>query len=237
MVRFSRVASLFRSAPDLLAAGTALILALTALPARAETDSGLAAAGAAGSGMVAGAVPTWLQNPWTGDVRLVNVPAPDQRLWNAARVEDYTVALSQGGTPPLALMAIDRLSLEAPVYNGIDELALDRGLGRIPGMAKIHETGHVGISGHRDGFFRVLKDLQTGDRIRLQTATRNEVFEVRDFSIVDKHDDRILHENGPERRLTLVTCYPFYFVGHAPKRYIVHAVPVSTVDGQATPRP
>lgn len=208
-------------------AAVALVLALAGHPARAETTFGLPESAAPAPI----ATPIWLQNPWTGDVRLVEVPAPDQTLWNATRVEDYTLALAQAGAPPLAVMAIDRLDLEAPVFNGTDEFNLDRGLGRIKGMAKIHEDGHLGISGHRDGFFRVLKDLQTGDRIHLRTATRNEVFEVRSFSIVDKHDDRILHEDSAARRLTLVTCYPFYFVGNAPQRYIVHAVPVAAADG------
>ncbi len=173
--------------------------------------------------------PLWLQNPWTGDTRLVRVPEPDKSLWNAARIDDYEVALAEEGAPPLALLTINRLGVKVPVYNGTDEFNLDRGLGRIRGMARIHEDGHLGISGHRDGFFRVLKDIEAGDRIMLRSASRSEVFEVRDFTIVDKHDDRILHEESDDRRLTLVTCYPFYFVGSAPQRFIVHAVPVSPV--------
>jgi sortase A len=178
--------------------------------------------------------PLWLQNPWTGDTRLVRVPEPDQSLWNATRIDDYEVALSEGGAPPLALLTINRLGVKVPVYNGTDEFNLDRGLGRIQGMARIHEDGHLGISGHRDGFFRVLKDIQAGDRIMLRSATRSEIFEVQDFSIVDKHDDRILHEKSDHRRLTLVTCYPFYFVGSAPQRFIVHATPVASPAGQTS---
>jgi sortase A len=178
--------------------------------------------------------PLWIQNPWTGDTRLVRVPEPDKSLWNAARIDDYEHAIAQDGAPPLALLTINSLGVKVPVYNGTDEFNLDRGLGRVKGMARIHEEGHLGISGHRDGFFRVLKDLQQGDRIMLRSASRSEVFEVRDFSIVDKHDDRILHEESTDRRLTLITCYPFYFVGSAPKRYIVHAVPVESA-GVQTP--
>lgn len=177
--------------------------------------------------------PLWLQNPWTGDTRLVRVPEPDQSLWNATRIDDYEIALAEGGTPPLALLTINRLGVKVPVYNGTDEFNLDRGLGRIQGMARIHEDGHLGISGHRDGFFRVLKDIQAGDRIMLRSAARSEIFEVQDFNIVDKHDDRILHEKSDERRLTLVTCYPFYYVGSAPQRFIVHAMPLSSPGGQA----
>jgi sortase A len=186
--------------------------------------------------------PLWLQNPWTGDTRLVRVPEPDQSLWNATRIDDYKAAVAEHGDPPLALFTISRLGVKVPVYNGTDEFNLDRGLGRIPGMARIHEDGHLGISGHRDGFFRVLKDIQSGDRIMLRSASRSEVFEVRDVSIVDKTDDRILHEKSDERRLTLVTCFPFYFMGNAPQRFIVHAVPVPSFSGvtqtaQQTPAP
>jgi LPXTG-site transpeptidase (sortase) family protein len=168
----------------------------------------------------------WLQNPWTGDTRLVRVPEPDTALWNATRIEDYAVATEQAGAPPLGVLTISRLGLQAPIYNGTDEFNLDRGLGRIKGMARLDEPGHLGISGHRDGFFRILKDLEVGDRIMVRGTDAVNVFEVQSFSIVDKHDASILKEQD-DWKLTLVTCYPFYFVGNAPKRYIVHATPVT----------
>ena len=168
----------------------------------------------------------WLQNPWTGDTRLARVPEPDQTLWNAARVEDYDLALAEGGAPALGVLTISSLGMQVPIYNGTDEFNLDRGLGRIKGMARMDEDGHLGISGHRDGFFRALKDLQEGDRIMVRSTTRVDVYEVDGFSIVDKHDTTILFEEH-DKELTLVTCYPFYFVGNAPQRYIVHASPVT----------
>lgn len=170
--------------------------------------------------------PLWLQDPWTGDTRLVRVPEPDTTLWNATRIEDYEVATEAAGAPPLGVLTINRLGLQAPIYNGTDEFNLDRGLGRIKGMARIDEPGHLGISGHRDGFFRILKDLQVGDRIMVRSTDEVNVFEVEGFSIVDKHDASILREQD-DWKLTLVTCYPFYFVGNAPQRYIVHAAPVT----------
>ena len=94
--------------------------------------------------------PIWLQNPWTGDTQLVRVPEPDPSLWNATRIDDYNVAIEEQGTPPLALFTINRLGDKVPVYNGTDDFNLDRGLGRIQGMARIHDDGHLGISGHRD---------------------------------------------------------------------------------------
>lgn len=172
----------------------------------------------------------WLQNPWTGSTRLVPVPDPDMSLWNAARIEDYRRAVATPGAPPLAMLGIERLGLQAPVYNGTSTIDLDRGLGRIPGMARIHDRAHLGISGHRDGHFRVLKDLAVGDRITVQTADDLLEFEVQDFTIVDKQDHGVLRSAPGEWRLTLVTCYPFYFVGNAPQRFIVHALPVGAGD-------
>ncbi len=167
----------------------------------------------------------WLQNPWTGSTKLIRVTAPDTSLWNGARVMDYEQALGLETAPPLALLTIESLGLRVPVYNGTDESTLDRGLGRIRGMARMDEQGHLGISGHRDGFFRALKDLKVGDQILLESTTQTETFVVEDFRIVDKNDASVLRE-PQDYQLTLVTCYPFYHVGNAPQRYIVSARPV-----------
>lgn len=170
------------------------------------------------------ATPIWLQNPWTGDTQLTRVLEPDTSLWNAKRIDDYHAALQADAAPPVGVMTISRLNLQAPVYNGANEFILDRGLGRIPGMARIGEAGNLGISGHRDGFFRGLKDIEPGDKIMLRLPGKVEIYAVDGISIVDKHDHHVLGEQTG-KQLTLVTCYPFYFVGHAPQRYIVHASP------------
>ena len=171
---------------------------------------------------------TWLQDPWTGETKLTLVPHPDQSLWNAARVEDYDHALAAEGAPALGVLTIDRLGLQVPIYNGTSEFNLDRGLGRIRGMARPNEDGNLGISGHRDGFFRGLKDIQAGDKIMVRTTERVEVYAVSDITIVNKEEVSILTAID-DKMLTLVTCYPFYFVGNAPQRYIVHAVPLNAM--------
>ncbi len=208
-------------APRAAVAGVLLYAALTASAVVAET----AAPPDSPAPPAPDYVPMWLQDPWTGDTRLVRVPEPDKSLWNATRIEDYEVATEQPGAPPLGVLTISRLGLQVPIYNGTDEFNLDRGLGRIKGMARIDEPGHLGISGHRDGFFRILKDLEVGDRIMVRSTDEVNVFEVEGFSIVDKHDASILRDQD-DWKLTLVTCYPFYYVGNAPQRYIVHASPV-----------
>ena len=81
---------------------------------------------------------------------------------------------------------------------------------------------NVGIAGHRDGYFRSLKDVRLGDAVFLRTGGSEERYRVEDILIVDPVDVDVLADTG-EPTLTLVTCYPFYFVGSAPQRYIIRA--------------
>ena len=147
-------------------------------------------------------------------------PAPDYALWSSKRITDYHESNTQRDDPPLAIMSIDKLDLKVPVYNGTDEVNLNRGAGRIKGTAWIDSPGNLGIAGHRDGFFRVLKDIEVGDSIDMLTWQGKSEFVVSSIAIVDPTDVSVLAPTD-ESTITLVTCYPFYFVGHAPKRYIV----------------
>lgn len=85
------------------------------------------------------------------------------------------------------------------------------------------EPGNLGVAGHRDGYFRVLKDIALGDEIRITTMRGPESFVVQELSIVDPTAVEVL-DPTEQQSVTLVTCYPFYFVGHAPERFIVRAV-------------
>ena len=98
----------------------------------------------------------WIQDPWSGESVFTRVPQPDTSLWNAKRIDDYEKSLEAPLAPPLGILTIDRLNLEVPIFNGTDDVTLDRGAGRIKGMARMNEDGNLGISGHRDGYFRVL---------------------------------------------------------------------------------
>ena len=84
-------------------------------------------------------------------------------------------------------------------------------------------SGNSGIAGHRDGFFRPLGDIAPGDAIELETLHESQVYRVERTWIVDPEDVSVL-DPTTDRSLTLVTCYPFYFVGPAPQRFIVRAV-------------
>jgi sortase A len=153
-------------------------------------------------------------------------PEPDYSLWSSKRVSDYHEGNEQRDDPPLAIMSIAKLDLKVPIYNGTDEINLNRGAGRIKGTAWIDSPGNLGIAGHRDGFFRGLKDIEVGDSIDMLTHQGNSEFVVSSIVIVDPTDVSVLAPTD-DSTITLVTCYPFYFVGHAPKRYIVKGELVS----------
>ena len=153
-------------------------------------------------------------------------PEPDYSSWSSQRISDYHESNAQRDDPPLAIMSIARLDLKVPVYNGTDEINLNRGAGRIKGTGWIDSPGNLGIAGHRDGFFRVLKDIEIGDSIDMLTHQGSTEFVVSSITIVDPTDVSVLATTD-DQSITLVTCYPFYFVGHAPKRYIVKGELVS----------
>jgi sortase A len=149
-------------------------------------------------------------------------------LWSRKRIDLYKQSLTERWAAPLAVLRVPKIHLEAPVLDGTDDLTLNRGLGRIANTAKLGEAGNVGIAGHRDGFFRGLKDVGVGDLLDLSLPDRTDTYVVDSVKIVDPHDVSVLEPTtGPS--LTLVTCYPFYFVGSAPQRYILHASIVHSV--------
>jgi sortase A len=150
---------------------------------------------------------------------------PDQSLWSAARVKAWQSAVNDPAPAPLGVLRIPRLRLEAPLLQGTDDATLDRGVGHIEDTAVPGTDGNAGIAGHRDGFFRVLKDITEGDAIELQTLAGRDTYRVERTWIVEPEDVSVL-DPTPSRSLTLVTCYPFYFVGSAPQRFIVRAVSV-----------
>ena len=141
--------------------------------------------------------------------------------WSQQRIEAYRQSLARHFPPPLAILRVARIDLEVPVLDGTDSLTLNRGAGWIRGTTRPEQWGNIGIAGHRDGFFRGLKDVNVGDTLALATRTRTDTFVVDKIQVVNPDDVTVLRPGRPA--LTLVTCYPFYFAGSAPRRYIVHA--------------
>jgi sortase A len=146
--------------------------------------------------------------------------SPDQSLWSPERVRDYEASLAAVTEEPLAILRIPDLGLEVPVYASASDLHLNRGAGLIEGMGLPDKGGNLGIAGHRDGFFRVLKDVVPGQRIEIETQKRKHTYRVVSTEVVDPTDLRVLADTL-DPTVTLVTCYPFYFLGSAPQRFIV----------------
>lgn len=123
-------------------------------------------------------------------------------------------------------LEIPRLKLAVMVREGAGEGTLRRAVGHIPGTALPGNLGNVGLAGHRDTFFRALRNIRKDDTIELETTAGTYRYVVNSTRIVPPRDVSVLKASGGET-LTLVTCYPFYYVGSAPKRFIVHATQVA----------
>jgi sortase A len=123
----------------------------------------------------------------------------------------------------LGRVDIPRLGISVAVLQGSGSRTLRLGAGHIEGTALPGEPGNSGIAGHRDTFFRGLKDIQLNDEIEIQTATGLFRYEVDWVKVVEPTDITVLEPSTTGSTLTLVTCYPFYFVGPAPKRFVVRA--------------
>ena len=122
----------------------------------------------------------------------------------------------------LGRLDIPRLELSVAVLQGTSSRMLRRGTGHIEGTPLPGEPGNSGIAGHRDTFFRGLRDIRKNDEIQFQTTTELFRFAV-DWAKVVAPDDLSVLAPSTESSLTLVTCYPFYFVGPAPSRFVVRA--------------
>lgn len=121
---------------------------------------------------------------------------------------------------------VPRLSISTAVLEGDDALALRLGAGHIPGTPLPGASGNVGIAAHRDSYFRSLGGIHPQDRIRLRTARGEWEYAVESTRIVRPSDVDVL-ANSSQPELTLVTCYPFRYVGPAPLRFIVRARRIS----------
>ena len=147
---------------------------------------------------------------------------PDTSTWSPKRLAEYRESLGSKALPA-AVLRIPKLSLDVPVFDGTSDFALNRGVGHIEGTASAESpSGNVGIAGHRDGFFRPLKDIALGDRLALETIHDTKHYRVTSIRIVDPSDVSVL-DPSDDAVVTLVTCYPFYHVGAAPQRFIVKA--------------
>ena len=155
-----------------------------------------------------------LQARLASDQRQAALPAP-----GTARFHD-TLLAEAGST--LGVLLIQSVGIEVPVFDSTSRIALNRGSGYVDGTALPGTAGNVAIAGHRDTFFRGLKDIQIGASVRLTTLNGFQEFRVSEINVVDPLDVGVL-KSTDETVLTLITCYPFFFVGPAPERFVVRA--------------
>lgn len=126
----------------------------------------------------------------------------------------------------LGRIEIPRLGIAAIVEEGADQKTLARAVGRVPGTAHPGELGNMVLAGHRDTFFRPLRNIKVNDRIRMVVPPHTYEYEVQSLRVVAPEETSVLRSTGVEQ-LTLVTCYPFRYIGPAPERFIVSAARVN----------
>jgi len=151
----------------------------------------------------------------------IHQESPNQREWSPARYSKYQATLDEP-VRAIGRLEIPDADLSVMVLDGDDNHTLDRAVGRVPGTAHPGERGNLAIAGHRDGYFRGLRHLEKGDAISLTTLDGVARYQVDKIEVVKPERTDILAPSK-EPTLTLITCYPFFHVGDAPSRYIVHA--------------
>jgi sortase A len=136
--------------------------------------------------------------------------------------DDGSLPANPAPAEPMGRIEIPRIGIAVVIMEGVDVETLRRAVGHIPGTALPGQRGNVGLAAHRDTFFRPLRNIQHDDVITLTTLYGTYRYLVDSTQIVEPEDIHVLDDTGGAI-LTLVTCYPFYYVGSAPQRFIVRA--------------
>jgi sortase A len=161
--------------------------------------------------------------------------AYQERAFRKALEESHTSESQPVERPPLhsviGRLEIPSVDLSVMVLEGVRETDLSKGAGHVPGTALPGQKGNIGIAGHRDTFFRPLRDIEEGDIVRLTTLQGTWEYEVEEAWVTDPTDTDVLR-NEAGAVLTLVTCYPFSYIGPAPDRFIVRAKKLDGVVSQ-----
>ncbi|MBV9303822.1 MAG: class D sortase [Acidobacteriaceae bacterium] len=157
----------------------------------------------------------------TGSTRSLSATRTLESLDIAKPEEGATPRPAQGSV--LGRVDIGRLNLSAIVREGVDDNTLSRAVGHLPSTALPGEIGNFAIAAHRDTLFRALKDIQADDKVTFESSSGSYTYKVISTKIVKPSDLSVIQPEGNVRLLTMITCYPFYYVGAAPKRFIVQA--------------
>lgn len=198
-------------------------------PAIARSLLGAASMALLGTGLLFVGVFAWSESDrWiyqrTQEAHLDALPAPEPEDTPVAALPVFARPVLGPLLPvdPLALgkLEIPRLRLSVVVREGIGPTTLRRSAGHVPGTALPGEAGNAVIAGHRDGLFRPLRAVQRGDVIRFRSRNVSATYVVDGLSIVAPDDTTAL-EPADSARITLITCFPFDYIGAAPRRFVV----------------
>ncbi|MFD1039942.1 class D sortase [Virgibacillus byunsanensis] len=157
-----------------------------------------------------------------------SVTNSDETSSNSETNRATTFSPSTGETA--GILHIPKLNEDLPIVEGTDENELAKGVGHYQGTAYPLQNDQIVLSGHRDTVFRRMGELELGDILTVQLPYGDFSYEIVETKIVDADDRSVIVPTAPDEVLTLTTCYPFTFVGDAPDRYIISALPVSEVD-------
>jgi sortase A len=128
---------------------------------------------------------------------------------------------------PMARLEIARLSVSGYIEDGFDSRTLGHAIGHAPQSAKPGQPGNVVLAAHRDTFFSGLRDVQVGDVVNMQAANGEKYYyKVSRVLVIDPKETWVLQSSPSESMLTMITCYPFHFIGSAPNRFVVQAQPI-----------
>ena len=144
-----------------------------------------------------------------------------------------TPALKPGAL--VGRIEVPRLRMSSVIFESFDNSVLRRGVGHLSGSALPGETGNMVLAGHRDTFFRPLRNIRAGDTINVTTSTGPKAYRVESTKVVGPDDINVMNPTS-DAELTLITCYPFNFFGHAPNRFIVNAKSIGVAAAVARPR-
>lgn len=176
-----------------------------------------------------------------GEADLARVTATTARATTTTNVSP--AALIVDTAPPASAVSglsgslqIPSLGLSTPLYSDTSEINLNRGAGLIAGMSGPGEGGNLGVAAHRDGTFRPLENIRVGAAIEVRTARFHYVYRVTSIAVVDRTDAALLRRTD-QASITLVTCYPFRFVGPAPRRFVVRGLLDSTREATVSVTP
>jgi len=164
----------------------------------------------------------WRLNHAARNARQPSAQAESKVVSASLSLRDHSQRKTLALGSVLGRVEIGRIGVAVIIVEGTNGKTLRRAVGHVPGTALPGEPGNVAITGHRDTFFRALRNIREDDEITLMTLNGSYRYRVDSMKVVEAEDTQVLNDSD-ESILTLVTCYPFYFVGPAPKRFIVRA--------------